>query len=281
MSPEQQDHRAHVDVLIASWRRPALLERALASVEKVREARKETLCLHVHVIDEEGGSAEGPAAARNLAAARGQAEYIALLDDDDEWTTERLLRSVELLRCDPELVLVCGDMSQSGSRSLKGRVSIPPDGVTLKHRELTLDCFVCTSTVTLRRRDWELANGMNETLQRAEDYDLWLRLTAEGRTIRVLPELLGHYGEQGQRLSDDRVAMVRATREVLSSSARLGSDRTILNRLGRLDAVIAHDLARSGRSNEARAMALKALREAPTAPIAWSALGRALAPTRG
>ncbi len=280
MGPEQPDSRVHVDVLVASWRRPELLKRALDSVERVREAHAASLCLHVHVIDEEAGSGAGPAAARNLAAARGEAEFIALLDDDDQWTTDRLVRSIDFLKSEPDLALVCGDMGGAESSALQGRVSIPTEGRTLNHRDLTLDCFVCTSTVTLRRTDWEHAGGMNEELQRAEDYDLWLRLTGEGRNIRVLPELLALYGEQLHRLSDDRVAMVRATREVLTSSAHLESDRAIQNRLGRLDAVIAHGLARAGRGSEARAMALQALREAPTAPIAWTALGRALTPKR-
>jgi glycosyltransferase involved in cell wall biosynthesis len=280
VTPKQRAHRTHIDVLVASWRRPELLKRALASLDRVSKARAASLCLHVHVIDEEAGSGAGPAAARNLAAAQGEAEFIALLDDDDQWTTNRLIRSVDFLRSEPELALVCGDMSRSQGRALQGRLSIPTEGVTLGHRDLTLDCFVCTSTVTLRRSDWEQAGGMSEELQRAEDYDLWLRLTREGRKIRVLPDLLGHYGEQEHRLSDDSIAMVRATREVLSRSARLETDRAIMNRLGRLDAVIAHGLARAGRRNEARAMALQALREAPTAPIAWTALGRSLASHR-
>ena len=131
--------------------------------------------------------------------------------------------------------------------------------------------------MTLRRLDWELAGGMDETLQRAEDYDLWLRLTRKGARIRLLPELLGHYGEQNNRLSDDNCAMVRATRSVLNNSALVTSDRAMRDRLGRLDAVIAHSLAKEGRSNEARSLAIRALRGAPMARVAWTALGRSLA----
>jgi glycosyltransferase involved in cell wall biosynthesis len=274
---EDRQRTAHVDVLVASWRRPDLLQRALSSVEQVRQARADLLQLHVHVIDEDTGSGAGPATARNLAAAQGQAEFIAILDDDDQWTTERLIRSIDVLRTEPEVVLVCGNMSLSEGSTLQTRVKIPSEGKTLDHRDLALDCFVCTSTVTLRRLDWELAGGMDETLQRAEDYDLWLRLTRKGARIRLLPELLGHYGEQNNRLSDDNCAMVRATRSVLNNSALVTSDRAMRDRLGRLDAVIAHSLAKEGRSNEARSLAIRALRGAPMARVAWTALGRSLA----
>jgi len=277
---EESRRSAQVDVLIASWRRPDLLKRALESVEQVREARAGLVQLHVHVIDEDRGSSAGPAAARNLAAGQGQAEFIAILDDDDQWTTQRLLRSIDVLRDEPEIALVCGNMSLSERSILDGRGKIPSKGRTFGHRDLALDCFVCTSTVTLRRLDWERAGGMDERLQRAEDYDLWLRLTREGAKIRLLPDLLGHYGEQSNRLSDDSSAMVRATRAVLSNSAMVTDDRALRNRLGRLDAVIAHSLAKAGRSNEARALAIQALRGAPMARVAWTALGRSLTARR-
>ncbi len=268
---------AHVDVLIASWHRPELLKRALTSVERVRRARKGSLRIHLQVVDEDGGSGAGPAAARNLAAAQGDAEFIAILDDDDQWTEMRLLHSIAVLQDEPDIALVCGDMQQDEGSALEGRLKIPTGGRTLSHRDLCLDCFVCTSTVTLRRRDWERAGGMNETLQRAEDYDLWLRLTRDGKHIRVLPDLLGHYGEQPGRLSEDPSAMVQATRQVLTHSAQLSDDRAVRDRLGRLDAVIAHNLAKTGRGRAARALAVQALRKAPTAPVAWTALGRSLA----
>ena len=272
---------AHVDVLIASWRRPQLLQRALASVDRVREARAGSVELHVHVVDESGGSGAGPAAARNLAAARGRAEFIAILDDDDQWTSERLLHSIDILRNDPNVALVCGDMELTNRSALHGRVKLPPQGARLNHDQLALDCFVCTSTVTLRRSDWDRAGGMNEALRRAEDYDLWLRLTRKGREVRVLSALLGRYGEQERRLSDDGDAMAQATREVLTRSARLSRDRALRQRLGRLDAVIAHSLVKAGAGAEARALALRALAKAPTARVAWTAVGRSLAARKG
>jgi len=269
---------ARVDVLVPSWRRPQQLEQALASIEAVRHARGDQLAIEVYVIDEAAGSGAGPAAARNLAAAGGSGEFIALLDDDDRWTSTRLSRSIEILQGDSEVALVCGDAETDSGSALVGRVAPPPDGARLSHQQLAMDCFVCASTVTLRRVDWESAGGMDEQLRRAEDYDLWLRLTREGRTIHLLPQLLSRYGEDGFRLSDDAVAMALATRTALARSAQVPAGRLWRRRLGTLDAVIAHGLARQGQKKEARALALDALRLAPTARVAWTALGRALRP---
>jgi hypothetical protein len=272
---------ASVDVLVPSWRRPKLLEGALASIEAVRQARGDRLSIEVYVIDEEAGSGAGPAAARNLAAARGSGEFIALLDDDDRWTDARLSRAIEILRDDSEVALVCGDAETAGGSALAGRVALAEGDAKRSHQQLALDCFVCASTVTLRRVDWQAAGGMAEELRRAEDYDLWLRLTRDGRTIHVLPQRLSRYGEGGSRLSDDALAMALATRTALDRSAQVPDGRRWRRRLGTLDAVIAHGLAQKGQKKEARALALDAVRLAPTARVAWTALGRALRPGPG
>jgi glycosyltransferase involved in cell wall biosynthesis len=270
--------KTSVDVLVPSWRRTALLEQALESIEGVRSEEGEGFQIEVYVVDEEEGSGAGPAAARNLAAMRGRGEFIALLDDDDRWAPSRLCSAIGVLRAEPSVALVCGDAITATGRALQGRLALPSGGVGLSHRKLALDCFVCASTVTLRRIDWEAAGGMNEELRRAEDYDLWLRLTRDGRTVHVLPDVLAHYGEQGERLSEDLVAMARATRTVLGLSAQVEPDRFWRDRLGRLDAIIAHGLAREGSRAQARSLALDAVRAAPTARVAWTALGRAMKP---
>jgi len=270
--------KTSVDVLVPSWRRAEQLEQALQSIEGVRSKEGETLHIETYVVDEEAGSGAGPATARNLAATRGRGEFIALLDDDDRWAPARLSAAIEILRAEATVALVCGDALTAAGRALDGRLALPSGGAGLSHRKLALDCFVCASTVTLRRVDWEAAGGMNEELRRAEDYDLWLRLTRDGRTVHVLPDVLAHYGEQGERLSEDLVAMARATRAVLGLSAQVDPDRFWRDRLGRLDAIIAHGLAKEGNRGQARSLALDAVRSAPTARVAWTALGRAMKP---
>tara|TARA_Y100001968_G_C19429942_1_gene756424 strand:- start:671 stop:1564 length:894 start_codon:yes stop_codon:yes gene_type:complete len=268
-----------VDVLIASFRRPALLEQALCNLQQLQNLHQPDLLLNVHVIDEAMGSGAGPAAARNQAALAGSSEFIAILDDDDQWTEHRLQRSIAILQQEPEVVLVCGDMEvpARGLDSILGaRFTIPEQGLTLDHRDLSLDCFVCTSTVTMRRADWEQAGGMREELSRAEDYDLWLRLTARGGRIRLLPDRLARYGVATERLSDDVIAMLEATRSVLEQSSLAPLDASMRTRLGRLDAALSHQL--SARNSPLRALrhSIRALRQAPFARLCWSSLARAL-----
>ena len=268
-----------VDVLLPTLDRPRRLDEALASVEAVRAAEP-GIELRVQVVDRAAGSHRGVAAARNLAAARGDAPFLALLDDDDRWLAPRLGRAVRLLSDHPELVAVCGDAElASGGRFC--RRAPPAAGRELDHRNLLLDCGVCASTVTLRRRDWEQAGGMDERLARAEDYELWLRLTRPGRRIHVLRDVLAWRDDRSAGLSSDPVAMATATLVALDLSGLAPREQPgVRDRMGRLEAVRAHGMARAGDGRQALEMALTALRHAPTARVAWTALARALAAGR-
>lgn len=268
-----------VDVLLPSLDRPQRLAEALESVEAAAVAEPD-LELRVQLVDRAGGSAAGAAAARNLAASKGRAPFLALLDDDDRWIAPRLGRAIRVLAERPEVVAVAGDAELSSG----GRFCRPASsqrGRELDHRNLLRDCEVCTSTVTLRRQDWEQAGGMDERLERAEDYELWLRLTRPGRSIHVLADLLAHHDDRAEGLSCDPAAMATATLVALElSGLRARQVPGLRDRIGRLEAVRAHGLARDGERGSALDLALAAVWHAPTAKVAWTALARAIASGR-
>jgi hypothetical protein len=273
-----------VDVLIPSHRGGPALNRALQSVEDVRKAEPG---LSITVLVEDDPDGTGPAATRNRAARRGTGEFIALLDDDDRWTAPRLADAVRVLQKRPEIALVCGDASLASGGSFLP--SPPPQGGEGRdHGSLALGWSVCASTATLRRSDWEALGGMNEALRRAEDYELWLRLTADGRRIHVLPGRMA-WRSDGEGLSSDSVAMAAATLEALALSAQMPEGERAMGRYtrmtegvrawrdrrGRLRGVVAHGLAKDGEFGRAMEQAIEAVTEAPTARVAWTSLVRA------
>lgn len=273
-----------VDVVIPSARGGAALDRALASVKAVQAAEPD---LGITVYVEEDSEGTGPAATRNRAVARGTGTYLALLDDDDRWLIPRLADAVKILQKRDAIVLVCGDATlASGGTFL---ANPPPEGGEGRdHGSLALGWSVCTSTVTLRRADWEAVGGMNEGFGRAEDYELWLRLTADGRRIHVLPGARAWRADAGG-LSEDSVAMAEATLRALAESASMPEGersfgkytrmtegvRAWRDRRGRLRGVVAHGLAKNGSFGPALEQALEAVTEAPTARVAWTSLVRA------
>ena len=209
-----------VDVLIPSTRGP---EAAAAAMESARRACPGIALMFQVVKDPDR---RGPAWARNRAVEQGSAPLIALLDDDDRWLPGRLTDAVAVLDR-PEVALVCGDavLPPGGlflARTRGGRRRAVPPG-DHGHADLVADCFVCASTVTLRRVDWERSGGMPEDLRNAEDYALWLRLTADGRVAHVLPDALARYGVAGRTgaLDVDPVAARMGAEEALRREARV------------------------------------------------------------
>ena len=215
-----------VDLIVPSVRGA---EAAAAAVRSARAAAPDVQ-LHVHVVQDP--DRRGPAWARNRAVQAGQAEFIALLDDDDRWLPGRLTEALVILDERPDVALVCGDavLPEGGlflSATRGGRRRAVTPGET-DHAALVADCFVCASPVPLRRSDWEQAGGMPEDLRNAEDYALWLRLTAGGRSVHVLPDVLVRYGvgDRGDALDSDPQAAINGTREALRREARAPVPRT-------------------------------------------------------
>lgn len=115
-----------------------------------------------------------------LLASRG--EYIAILDDDDEWIDiDKLKKQIKYLDEHKECVLVGGGIKiESGitSHELKFR---PETDAQIRKTMLFRNNFF-TSTVMFRREAAVKAGGfIKDESDFAEDYDLWLRLGKFGQ----------------------------------------------------------------------------------------------------
>lgn len=140
----------------------------------------------------------GPGAARNAGIRAATGEWVAFLDSDDFWQSEKLERVGEaigrhagenfvchhetMLRKDGTCrVLEYGCRFRSSSRPLV--------------RQLYASNIFSTSAVVCRR-SLLLEHGLfDETLMSAQDYELWLRLSPHLRPLFV-EEVLGCYVER-------------------------------------------------------------------------------------
>lgn len=122
----------------------------------------------------------GPSATRNYAILESKGEYIAFLDDDDEWVPEKLQKQVELLDiCPPD---ICGVYSD---RLIIDRLSnkIISEGLQSNRvrgnllSQLTIRNQINTCTVLLRKRCLDKVGLFDETISYMEDRDLWIRLS--------------------------------------------------------------------------------------------------------
>lgn len=198
-----------IDIIIATYNRPKLLQEALESVaaqtyphwicwiaedgesKETYEATKPFL-KDERFIYLPGKHAGFPATPRNRAIRKGNAKYVATLDDDDLWLPEKLERQVEFLDGHPDCVLLgCNAFYWSDTGSWKESPLYLKKNKLEKitYNTLLQKNYIIHSSAMLKRTALEQAGLYNETINPpiGEDYELWVRVGAIGE-IWILPE---------------------------------------------------------------------------------------------
>ncbi len=149
--------------------------------------------------------------------------FIARMDGDDLAYEDRLAIQVEELRSRPEVMVLGGayDLIDSRGRLLR-RHWPPTDNATLQEMCLTGQTPIGHPTALMRRADVLAVGGYDETLETAEDIDLWLRLGERGELACVHHPLL-QYRQHDKSVSEERA-------HEQAECIRLGCERAYLRR---------------------------------------------------
>ena len=169
----------------------------------------------------------GPAAARNNGIRKASGDFIAFLDSDDLWVKDRLERQFAALEQYPELDFIFG-------LEAKFTAEQQFDGCEIKDRNVweklnSVDCvvpepfkllleenFIPTSSVLFRKQCIATVGFIDESLQQAEDYDLWLRFASYGCRFGFVNSVLCCRRQHGGNLVNQWVNRTSSTAAVLS-----------------------------------------------------------------
>ena len=123
----------------------------------------------------------GQSASRNLAARQAEGEYLAFLDQDDQWHPQHLELLAASLDADPAVGWAYCDFDEMDLHgNLVTRAFLREQGV--KHPKRTIfecvaaDLLVLPSASLVRRAAFEQAEGFDEALSGYEDDDLFVRV---------------------------------------------------------------------------------------------------------
>ena len=198
-----------VDIIVPTYNRAILLPETLKSVQEQSFSNwkcwiaedgetKETLDAINPFLDDNrfkylpGKHAGFPATPRNRAIRKGNAKYVAILDDDDLWLPEKLEKQVKFLNNNPTCVLLaCNAFRWPGAGRWEESPLYFKDSKLEKidYKALLRQNYIIHSSAILQRTALEQAGLYNETLNPpiGEDYELWLRMGVLGE-IWTLPE---------------------------------------------------------------------------------------------
>lgn len=158
-----------------------------------------------------------PATPRNRGMQEGRAPYIAFLDDDDIWISEKLEQQVVFLENHPYCVLLGSNALIMKENQDYRKDTLPlyfkkaPFGL-IPYEKLVQDDYFINSSAVIRRSALRYAGLQNETLHKGpdgEDHDLWLRIGLLGE-MWLMPLPLVVYRElSSKHASPPKTAMAR------------------------------------------------------------------------
>jgi len=187
-----------VSVIIATYNRASLLQRAIESVLSQTFQHFEIIIVDDGSTDTTAQVVEtyrhpkiryirhsenrGKSVALNNGLESAKGEYIAFLDDDDLWLRHKLQLQVDILeKSDDDVGIV-----------FSGRMSMDEDGGILEvirpkrlkyhPRDFLLrNISILASTVLAKKKYLSMVGGFDEAITNREDLDLWIRLSEHCR----------------------------------------------------------------------------------------------------
>lgn len=202
-----------VTAVIPVYRPGRLLERSLGSV--LRQTHQD---LEVLVVDD--GSPEdfiatpglddgrvkllhqpnrGVSAARNRAVWAATGEYVAFLDQDDEWLPRKIEQQLAAADAHPEAAFI-----HTGFDWVLPDRTVHGDASDISYLDnLTGHGHVCLSTVMVRAEYYAIAGGSDISMAQQQDWDMVLKLLRVFGPAVGIGETLARYFVHGDNASAD------------------------------------------------------------------------------
>jgi glycosyltransferase involved in cell wall biosynthesis len=199
----------------------------------------------------------GPAAARNRGVALARAPLIAFLDSDDLWAPTKLERQLAFMLDNPDCAI-----SQTNEIWIRNGRRVNPG---LRHRKSAGDIFVdslrtclISMSATMMRADlFRSLAGFDESMDAAEDYDLWLRILIDHEASLLDEPLVTRRGGHPDQTSAttpaiDRFRILALTKMLADGRLSHARRTAVVEVLAEKCRIYAGGLSRRGRVDQAR-----------------------------
>ena len=146
----------------------------------------------------------GCCSARNVGIREATGEYIALLDCDDVYYPEKIAKSVEFLKENPD----CGFVSTDAYLIDINDKTISVYSESRQKRErFIFNNTICNSTVVVRKSCFEKVGLFDEEIFIPADWDMWIRLAEQYKACYIDEKLTGYRISENYSQSHQRQAL--------------------------------------------------------------------------
>ena len=203
----------------------------------------------------------GASAQRNVGIFSAKGSYIAFLDDDDIWHPEKLKIQMGFLEQHPEISMISAGNIRIGCDIKIGRPKWILGDLYMK---LFMESFIHTSTVVIKKEVFDKVGCFNEQYLRAEDYDLWLRISRIF-SLAHIKSPLAWIRKSETRLSNDKIDLRNTAMKVLKKQYDPNKipKRKYKKRISDLEIFMGRRYIKAGKKEEGKKHYLSAIRSCP------------------
>jgi len=156
----------------------------------------------------------GQSSARKKAIQLAEGEYLAFLDSDNVWIPTRLELGLKAIESDPTIDLTYGDIVEIDIDSVEQPTQNMKRFSGAVAPELVKDNFITMNTVLVKKTAVIKVGAFRSEVKRADDYDMWLRLSAEHNFLYV-PKIMVKYRVMDDQISSNKAGRFIANKEIV------------------------------------------------------------------
>ena len=139
---------------------------------------------------------------RNRGASLTESDYIAFLDDDDEWSPRKLESQMDIMG--ENVSMVYSNYEIEGEKGDNTQFfDKTPEIDDIKTKILGENVVGCTSIPLLSIKAFHEAGGFDESFKANQDWDLWIRILQNG-DAKYCPEIAGIKHSSKESISNSR-----------------------------------------------------------------------------
>lgn len=223
-----------VSVVITTYRRePSMLSRAIESVISqtyqdlelivvddspavfpLRKDVEKTVCeygnsdqgINIRYIAHETNL--GACAARNTGIKNAKGDYIAFLDDDDEWLPEKIEKQMAVMMTTNAALVYCGRICKNDNTGNSYTEKVEYNRGRVFKSLLYQNFIGSTSFPLINIRVLREVGGFDELMQSAQDYDTWLRIAEKHEIDYVQEPLVIYHTHDGEQITNNPIKRI-------------------------------------------------------------------------